>query len=189
MVSVLSCSIHYHRIHPVYWKDRLQRVQAMGLNTIEVRLSLLSQHAAMALAVANYCDPCKSACQGRPASESASGSPKCQMQIMVLSMVMLWMPHNIPSAASISLGHTLEYPLSSTSFPSPSGLSMGWTILMLASFRSSGMMQQHLSRVPSSFLCCVHHPVVSLSILMSSHAIGQMRLTAASSFACLEGMS
>ena len=32
-----SCSIHYHRIHPVYWKDRLQRVQAMGLNTIEVR--------------------------------------------------------------------------------------------------------------------------------------------------------
>ena len=31
------CSIHYHRIHPVYWKDRLQRVQAMGLNTIEVR--------------------------------------------------------------------------------------------------------------------------------------------------------
>ena len=38
-----SCSIHYHRIHPVYWKDRLQRVQAMGLNTIEVSMQLTQQ--------------------------------------------------------------------------------------------------------------------------------------------------
>ncbi len=27
----------------MYWKDRLQRVQAMGLNTIEVSLVLLTQ--------------------------------------------------------------------------------------------------------------------------------------------------
>ena len=44
---VRSCSIHYHRIHPVYWKDRLQRVQAMGLNTIEVSLVLLTQPCAV----------------------------------------------------------------------------------------------------------------------------------------------
>ncbi|CAL5218934.1 g683 [Coccomyxa viridis] len=35
-LQIISGSIHYHRIHPVYWKDRLQRVQAMGLNTIEL---------------------------------------------------------------------------------------------------------------------------------------------------------
>ena len=30
-------SIHYHRIPPTYWRDRLLRVRALGLNSIEVR--------------------------------------------------------------------------------------------------------------------------------------------------------
>ena len=30
------CSVHYHRILPEYWQDRLERVKAMGINTIEV---------------------------------------------------------------------------------------------------------------------------------------------------------
>ena len=31
-----SRSIHYFRIHPTYWRDRLERAKAMGLNAIEV---------------------------------------------------------------------------------------------------------------------------------------------------------
>jgi len=62
------------------------------------------------------------------------GSPNCQMQVLGLSMVILWMPRNIPSAATISLGHTLEYLLSSISFPNPPGLSRGWISLVLSSF-------------------------------------------------------
>lgn len=27
--------MHYFRIHPAYWEDRLQRALAMGINTIE----------------------------------------------------------------------------------------------------------------------------------------------------------
>ena len=61
-------------------------------------------------------------------------SPERQMQVLGLSMVILWMPHNIPSAASISLGHTLEYLLSSTDFSNPLGLSRGWISLVLPSF-------------------------------------------------------
>ncbi|KAK9809058.1 hypothetical protein WJX72_008691 [[Myrmecia] bisecta] len=34
-LQIISGSIHYHRIHPAYWKDRLLRVQSMGLNTVE----------------------------------------------------------------------------------------------------------------------------------------------------------
>ena len=30
-------SIHYHRIPPTYWRDRLLRVRALGLNSVEVR--------------------------------------------------------------------------------------------------------------------------------------------------------
>eukprot|EP01129_Flabellula_baltica_P011043 TRINITY_DN4755_c0_g1_i1.p1 TRINITY_DN4755_c0_g1~~TRINITY_DN4755_c0_g1_i1.p1 ORF type:complete len:628 (+),score=123.08 TRINITY_DN4755_c0_g1_i1:1051-2934(+) len=33
---VLSGSIHYHRIRPVYWRDRLERVKALGLNAVQV---------------------------------------------------------------------------------------------------------------------------------------------------------
>ncbi len=31
-----ACSVHYFRIHPLYWRDRLLRVKAMGLNAIQV---------------------------------------------------------------------------------------------------------------------------------------------------------
>ncbi|MCU1530354.1 MAG: bga, partial [Frondihabitans sp.] len=33
--QVLSGSLHYFRVHPEQWKDRLERVAAMGLNTID----------------------------------------------------------------------------------------------------------------------------------------------------------
>lgn len=34
--KVCACSVHYHRIPLVYWRDRLLRVRSNGLNTIEV---------------------------------------------------------------------------------------------------------------------------------------------------------
>eukprot|EP00850_Spirogloea_muscicola_P011302 SM000069S20739 [mRNA] locus=s69:521604:527234:- [translate_table: standard] len=34
-VRLLSGSIHYFRIHPQYWEDRLRRVKALGLNAIQ----------------------------------------------------------------------------------------------------------------------------------------------------------
>ncbi|KAL4433782.1 hypothetical protein ABPG75_000223 [Micractinium tetrahymenae] len=33
--QIISGSMHYFRIHPAYWEDRLQRARAMGINTIE----------------------------------------------------------------------------------------------------------------------------------------------------------
>lgn len=33
-------SFHYYRIHPAYWRDRLLRAQAMGLNTIQAGASM-----------------------------------------------------------------------------------------------------------------------------------------------------
>lgn len=35
-IQLISGSIHYHRIHPAYWKDRLLRVRSLGLNTIQL---------------------------------------------------------------------------------------------------------------------------------------------------------
>ncbi|EFO13037.1 hypothetical protein LOAG_15493 [Loa loa] len=32
----ISGSIHYFRIHPYYWNDRLRRIRAAGLNTIQM---------------------------------------------------------------------------------------------------------------------------------------------------------
>ena len=32
--AVLSGSMHYTRVHPKYWRDRLMRLRAMGLNTV-----------------------------------------------------------------------------------------------------------------------------------------------------------
>lgn len=32
-------SVHYHRIHPAYWRDRLLRLKSMGLNAIQVGTS------------------------------------------------------------------------------------------------------------------------------------------------------
>ena len=34
-VNFHSGCIHYSRVHPSLWKDRLTRIRAMGLNTIE----------------------------------------------------------------------------------------------------------------------------------------------------------
>ncbi|KAK9836149.1 hypothetical protein WJX81_004982 [Elliptochloris bilobata] len=34
--QILSGSLHYHRVHPEQWEDRMQRVRALGLNTISV---------------------------------------------------------------------------------------------------------------------------------------------------------
>lgn len=33
---LISGSMHYFRIHPAQWKDRLERAAAMGINTVEV---------------------------------------------------------------------------------------------------------------------------------------------------------
>lgn len=32
---ILSGAIHYFRVVPEYWKDRLLKLKAMGLNTVE----------------------------------------------------------------------------------------------------------------------------------------------------------
>ena len=32
----ISGSIHYMRVHPDYWNDRLQRIRALGLNAVQV---------------------------------------------------------------------------------------------------------------------------------------------------------
>ena len=32
---VIGGSIHYFRVHPAYWRDRLRKLRAMGANTVE----------------------------------------------------------------------------------------------------------------------------------------------------------
>ena len=34
-LRILSGAIHYFRVVPEYWKDRLLKLKAMGLNTVE----------------------------------------------------------------------------------------------------------------------------------------------------------
>ena len=34
-IMLMSGAVHYFRIVPEYWKDRLQRVKACGLNCVE----------------------------------------------------------------------------------------------------------------------------------------------------------
>ena len=36
---ILSGSIHYFRVVPEYWRDRLLKLKAMGLNTVETYVS------------------------------------------------------------------------------------------------------------------------------------------------------
>ena len=36
-----ACSIHYFRIHPGQWEDRLLRVKALGLNAVQAHSFLL----------------------------------------------------------------------------------------------------------------------------------------------------
>lgn len=33
---IFSGSLHYFRVHPAYWRDRLRKYRAAGLNTIDV---------------------------------------------------------------------------------------------------------------------------------------------------------
>lgn len=35
-VWLCDCSIHYFRIHPAYWEDRLMRMKALGLTAVQV---------------------------------------------------------------------------------------------------------------------------------------------------------
>nr|CAD7438231.1 unnamed protein product [Timema bartmani] len=35
-ITILSGSIHYFRVHPVYWRDRLQKLRALGFNTVQI---------------------------------------------------------------------------------------------------------------------------------------------------------
>nr|CAD7456009.1 unnamed protein product [Timema tahoe] len=35
-ITILSGSIHYFRVHPVYWRDRLQKLKALGFNTVQI---------------------------------------------------------------------------------------------------------------------------------------------------------
>lgn len=34
-VTIMSGAIHYFRVVPEYWQDRLDKLKAMGLNTVE----------------------------------------------------------------------------------------------------------------------------------------------------------
>ena len=34
-VQIISGSIHYFRVVPEYWRDRLEKLKAMGCNTVE----------------------------------------------------------------------------------------------------------------------------------------------------------
>ncbi|MBN1971277.1 MAG: beta-galactosidase [Candidatus Delongbacteria bacterium] len=36
---ILSGAMHYFRVHPEYWKDRMQKIKMMGLNTVETYCS------------------------------------------------------------------------------------------------------------------------------------------------------
>ena len=34
-ITLLSGSIHYHRVHPALWRDRLARLRSLGLSAIQ----------------------------------------------------------------------------------------------------------------------------------------------------------
>ena len=35
-LKIFGGSLHYFRVHPDYWRDRLRKYRAAGLNTIDV---------------------------------------------------------------------------------------------------------------------------------------------------------
>ena len=35
-MKILGGSLHYFRVHPMYWRDRLRKYRAAGLNSISV---------------------------------------------------------------------------------------------------------------------------------------------------------
>jgi hypothetical protein len=34
-ITIFSGAIHYFRVHPDYWRDRLRKLRAAGFNTVE----------------------------------------------------------------------------------------------------------------------------------------------------------
>jgi len=40
-LRILSGSIHYFRVVPEYWRDRLLKLKAMGLNTVETEVFIV----------------------------------------------------------------------------------------------------------------------------------------------------
>ena len=40
-MKLLSGAIHYFRVVPDYWEDRLQRLKAAGLNTVETSVGVI----------------------------------------------------------------------------------------------------------------------------------------------------
>ena len=39
-MKILGGSLHYFRVHPTYWRDRLRKYRAAGLNSISVYVNL-----------------------------------------------------------------------------------------------------------------------------------------------------
>ena len=39
--QIISGAIHYFRVVPEYWQDRLEKAKAMGLNTVETYIPWL----------------------------------------------------------------------------------------------------------------------------------------------------
>jgi hypothetical protein len=35
-LKIFGGSLHYFRVHPAYWRDRLRKFRAAGLNTVDV---------------------------------------------------------------------------------------------------------------------------------------------------------
>ena len=40
-VKIISGGMHYFRVVPEYWRDRLEKLKALGCNTVETYLSLI----------------------------------------------------------------------------------------------------------------------------------------------------
>ena len=68
--GLFACSVHYHRIPPVYWKDRLLRVRSMGLNTIEVDRLTFHLCSCIALPAAVHAMSCHARCYAKMMSNA-----------------------------------------------------------------------------------------------------------------------
>ena len=42
-MRIFSGSLHYFRVHPAYWRDRLRKYRAAGLNAIDVLVNFQIQ--------------------------------------------------------------------------------------------------------------------------------------------------
>jgi len=55
-VQLLSGAIHYFRVVPEYWEDRLMRLKACGLNCVETQVFSLSKGmVSCAIVACNFC--------------------------------------------------------------------------------------------------------------------------------------